>query len=89
MIKILIRISIALGIVALLQALGAGIDSLIDWNQLTTMFSVIRRLWEASDSWWNMTLMVSLIGTTILLDIAEWLFMAGMIPFDWFHKGAD
>lgn len=88
-INILKKIGFLGVIMSSLVIIGNILNGVIDWTKLTDIFSTFRFFWNSLDWIINANLMITLIGTSFLLDIAENAFVAGMIPLDYFKKDKD
>jgi hypothetical protein len=86
LIKILKIAALVAGILMILKLLGSAIDSVVTWTWLTTIFSILRYLWNSMDWIINAPILITCIGLTLTLDIAENIFQAGYLPIHWFKK---
>jgi hypothetical protein len=67
-----------------LKELGLAINNVINWQILTDAFSIVRYYIDKIDWIMPAELIIALIGLELSFLVAEWIFMAILIPID--HK---
>jgi hypothetical protein len=85
-ITILKKLAVITAFVGVLYIFGRAVNSIINWDYLTSLFTVIRRFWGAANWWWDIPTMLILITASLGLDLGEWIFRAGLLPLDWIKK---
>lgn len=84
LISIITWIGILYLIIAGLKELGLVINRVIDWSMLTNAFSIVRYYIAQIDWIFPTDIIFTLIGLEMSFFVAEWVFMATLMPID--HK---
>jgi len=80
------KFSLPIAVFGGLWVLGFAMDTYIEWSWLTNLFIIIRRFWAAINWYWDTSTMLWLIGLSLTLDIAEWVYLSYLLPIDWFRR---
>jgi len=84
LISILKWFTIISAIIYGLKQLGITINNVINWGMLTDAFSIVRYYIDKIDWIMPTDLILTLISLELSFFVAEWIFMATLIPID--HK---
>lgn len=73
-------------LIGALSILGQYINSLFDWNKLTTFFSILYNGIYNFNWFWDIPLLWFLLGKAIGIFVAYWTFKATLWVIHWFKE---
>jgi len=86
-IKILKISGLILLIGGILALIGNQINQISNlWTSLTAIMTAIRFFLNACDWFIPVDILIPIITTTLILEIGEWAFLAGLLPINWLKK---
>lgn len=68
-----------------LRILGAVVNTYIPWNWLTPFFIFLRQSSMLFDFIWDIPTMWIIVGITMVIEIAIWIFRATLLFINWFR----
>jgi len=83
MINILKNIGLVGVVILILTALGTAINAIVPWAWLTDFFTLLRHLTDLIDFTWDTSTMWTIVGLSMTIFVAEWVFRAGITAVDY------
>lgn len=85
-VKILRDVALVAVFISLLMVLGNGLNYVIPWTWLTSLFDILKFFNSQISFMWDVNSMWTIISMVLGLEIIFWAFTAGVTVIKWFKN---